>query len=231
MGVAHFHRFQCKNLWIKAGTAKKRKYIPFHEIATQLSSVSALLESIPAFHALTGSDTTSFVSGHSKKSARKVFKKHSELLRNLGEGELSEPTVRDAERFFCRLYNLQNVDTVDKARPLLFVRSYTPEKLPPTRDALYCHIKRSHYQAAVWRQAHVKIPELPAPESMGWAVQDGGLVPVLMTLPAVPKSCIELVSCGCATRCRTMRCKCRKLKLPCTAQCKCKDDEEGCLND
>ena len=82
------HRFQCKNLWIKAGTAKKRKYIPVREIATQLSSVPALLESIPAFHALTGSDTTSFVSGHSKKSARKVFKKHSELLRNLGEGEL-----------------------------------------------------------------------------------------------------------------------------------------------
>ena len=23
--LAHFHRFQCKNLWIKAGTAKKTK--------------------------------------------------------------------------------------------------------------------------------------------------------------------------------------------------------------
>ena len=42
--LAHFHRFQCKNLWIKAGTAKKRKYIRVHEIATQLSSVSALLD-------------------------------------------------------------------------------------------------------------------------------------------------------------------------------------------
>jgi len=86
-------------------------------------------------------------------------------------------------------------------------------------------------QAAVWRQAHLKIPELPAPEPMGWGLQDGELVPVLMTLPVVPKSCIELVSCGCATRYRTMRCKCRNFKLPCTAQCKCKDDEEGCLND
>ena len=98
-----FIDFNARTSGLKLVLRKKRKYIPFHEIATQLSSVSALLESIPAFHALTGSDTTSFVSGHSKKSARKIFKKHSELLRNLGEGELSEPTVRDAERFFLQI--------------------------------------------------------------------------------------------------------------------------------
>ena len=66
--LAHFHKMSCAYLWLKAGTAKKRKYIPVHSVIEKLQLGDRILETLPAFHALTGSDTTSFIAGHSKKS-------------------------------------------------------------------------------------------------------------------------------------------------------------------
>ena len=42
---------------------------------------------------------------------------------------------------------------------------------------------RSHYQATVWRQAHVNYPDIPPPQDMGWKEEDGKILPVLMSLP------------------------------------------------
>jgi len=53
--LAHFPRMSCTKLWLKAGTAKKRKYIPVHTIVGQMPFGRTVLETIPAFHALTGS--------------------------------------------------------------------------------------------------------------------------------------------------------------------------------
>ena len=103
-----------------------------------------VLETLPAFHALTGSDgdgdVMSFLSGHSKKSAWKVFEQHHELLKDPRKGNLAKETSAETEKFVCRLYNTQDVTTVNKARSLLFMRSRAPEFLPPTSDALSFHI-------------------------------------------------------------------------------------------
>jgi hypothetical protein len=110
---------------------------------------SAVLETITAFHALNGSDVTSFFSGHGKKTAWKVFEQQYELLQNLGKGGMTDEIATDAEKFICRLYHVPNVDTVDQARSLLFIKSHVPKSLPPKSDALSFHVKHSHYQAAV----------------------------------------------------------------------------------
>ena len=34
--VSHFHRMHCKELWMKAGTSKKQKYIPIHNVACNI---------------------------------------------------------------------------------------------------------------------------------------------------------------------------------------------------
>jgi len=229
--LANFHRMQCTKLWLKAGTAKERKYIPIHTIVDQMLYGPTVLGTILAFHALTGSDdTTSYISGHSKKTAWMVFQEHHELLQNLGKGELTDEIAKDAEQFVCRVYKVQNVNTVDEARPILFIKSHAPESLPPTSDALSFHIKLSHYQAAVWRQAHLNYPDLPSPESMGWRYEDDFLVPVLMSLSPVPDACREVVSCGCNTGCGNLRCKCRKSDLLCTGACKCRNVNDNCRN-
>ena len=155
---------------------------------------------------------------------------HHELLKNLGKGQLTENTLKDCELFICKMYNVQNVTTADQARSSLFIRSRAPEMLPPTSDALHLHIKRSHYQASLWMQAHCKYPSLPSPETMGWKNDDGTLMPQLMLLDPVPKSCVEMISCACTTACKSLCCKCRRSELPCTAICRCRDVEDRCLN-
>ena len=102
-----------------------------------------VLETLQTFHALTGSDVTSFRSGHSKKTAWKVFEQHHELLKDLGKGNLAKETIAETEKFVCRLYNTQDVTRVNKARSQLFMKSRAPESFPPTSDALSFHIKQS----------------------------------------------------------------------------------------
>ncbi|RXM29763.1 hypothetical protein EOD39_8503 [Acipenser ruthenus] len=83
--VAHFHKMKCKNMWMKAGTAKHRKYIPVHEIKQKLSFTKLVFEAVLPFHAITGCDSVSYFSGHSKKTAWKVFNTHNHLLKDLGK--------------------------------------------------------------------------------------------------------------------------------------------------
>ena len=94
--LAHFHRMSSKKLWLKACTSEKRKFIPIHSLIGNLPLGASVLENL-AFHSLTGSDVTSYLSGHTKKSAWKVFEVNSDLLLDLGKVELMGDVVRDAE--------------------------------------------------------------------------------------------------------------------------------------
>ena len=219
----------CTKLWMKAGTSKKRKYIPVHTICERLPFDEVDLESVLAFHALTGCDSVSYIAGHSKKTSWKVFKSDHHLLVDLGRDPLTDDTIKAAEQFMCKIYGQPDLVTCDEARTKLFCKCKTPESLPPTSDALKFHIERAHYQAMVWRQAVRKDPKLPSPDGHGWTLQGGKLVPQLTSRPSVPDSCAELVSCGCMKNCGTQRCSCRKSNLPCTGACKC-SNSEGCRN-
>ena len=225
--LAHRTRFSSK-VWILAGTSKKPKYIPLEEVSANLpcNSSSALLP----FHAITGCDSTSFFCGHSKKTAWKVFKEQFDLLSSVGDGILDAGTIASAEKFVCRMYKTLD-DSLDLARVSLFGKVSSPEKLPPTSDAFRQHLKRCHYQTAVWRQAHIQKPVLPSPEESGWKLAEGLLVPVFMTLDPIPKACLEMISCRCTTGCATLRCKCRKSQVVCTGLCGCtKNDANCCIN-
>jgi len=141
-----------------------------------------------------------------------VFLKHHTLLSSLGEGELSEEKVKEVEEFVCKMYKLDSIGSVDKAQAILFSKKGKPEALPPTSDALSLHVKRVHYQAIVWKQAHCTEPHLPDPETLGWKkIADNKLQPLLMTQDPIPKACKEIISCSCSTGCSNLRCSCKKL--------------------
>jgi hypothetical protein len=220
------------NVWMMAGTAARRKFFNIRAINENLpaGSLSALLP----FHALTGCDTTSYISNHSKLSAWKTFQDKHYLLASLGEGELSANKVRDAEKFICAIYNCGHMESVNDARVLLFSKTKKPEALPPTKDALELHIKRVHYQSLVWKQASCQDPILPNPDGMGWKRESEGgskLVPLLMTKEPIPNACKEIISCSCKSGCTTLRCGCKKAKLFCTGVCGCSVDEKiSCKN-
>ena len=150
-------------------------------------------------------------SGHGKKTAWAVFKQHHTDLIGLGKGSLTEHIATSTEKFICKIYGVPEVDTCNKARVKLFCISHTQETLPPTSDAAKFHIMRSNYQASVWNQAHSPCPDLPPVSEMGWMRLYGRLVPWLLSLLPIPKSCREISSFGCTKWCLSQRCSCRKM--------------------
>lgn len=147
--LAHFHKMICTKLWMKVGTAKQRKYIPIHKVRDNLSLHSSVLETLIPFHAVTGCDSVSFFAGHGKKTAWKIFITDNHLLKNLGTGELTDNTIKDAEHFVCKVYGVPDMTSSDSARVKLFSKCKMPDALPPTSDALKFHIQRAHYQSMV----------------------------------------------------------------------------------
>ena len=226
-----YHTMQCRHLWMKSGTSKKRRYIPIDAVFNKLPSGSA--SSLLASHALPWCDTTSYIGNHTKRSSWNIFKEHHGLLKNLGIGELTDDTVQSSETFVYRIYNVHRTDSIDAARHLLYSKTGKPEAMAPTSDALRFHLKRVHYQSMIWRNAHCPTPEPPAPLEMGWRLVDSELQPVLMTLSPIPDSCLEMFACSCRKQCKTRRCKCQKSGLRCTSMCACQhqtDDQTACMN-
>lgn len=218
--LAHFEKIQCKHLYMKAGTLKAPKYLPVHEIHELLSADQ--LQTLLAFHAVTGCDSVSQFSGHSKKTAWQVFLNHHTDLLGLGKGPITEDILRSTEAFICKVYGVPEVDTCDKARVKLFCIGHSQETLPPTSDAAKFHILRAHYQASVWNQAHMSHPDLPPETEMGWMNLDDQLVPQLLSLPPIPKACKEITSCGCLKGCLSQCCSCRKSGMQCMESCSCR---------
>ena len=102
-------------------------------------------------------------------------------------------------------------------------------KLPPTRDAALCHLKRDNYQAKIWLCAdrHKSIVQSPI-ESGGWKMTENVIAAVFMTMPSVHVSCVELITCGCETKFRSAACKCHKANQLCMPVCGC--SAESCFN-
>ena len=79
----------CQEIWMQTGNFKSPKFIKVHQIYIQ----NIMRESLLGFHSITGCDMVSQFRGYCKKKSWKVFKKHSELIRNFGVGSLTEETI------------------------------------------------------------------------------------------------------------------------------------------
>ena len=55
-----------KEFWFKTGTAQQKRYIPVHQLVDNL--VTTLNKMLPAFHSITGYDSTSSFCGLRKKN-------------------------------------------------------------------------------------------------------------------------------------------------------------------
>ena len=87
---------------------------------------------------------------------------------------------------------------------------------------------RSNYQPKIWLQsseAHMEIDSLSV--CGGWKVYATGLH-IIWNMQYLPQDCIELVACGCKTKCRMASCKCNKSGQICMAARGC--NAENCQN-
>ncbi|KAG1664222.1 hypothetical protein GQR58_019901 [Nymphon striatum] len=228
--IAHYPKMKCKQLRLKAGTYKKPKYIPVHEVQNVLSFDDQVFETILPFHAITGCDTVSYLFSHSKKAAWEVFLTDNTLLSCLGIGELTPRVLKDAETFICKVYSVHRITSCDKTRVRLFCKCKSQESLPPTSDAVTYHIQRAHYQSMICRQATSQQPHLPSATTLGWELTDEKLRPKLMSLPPIPVACKDIIRCGCKTGSSSGRCSCRAGKLKCTGACACANSGNVCMN-
>ena len=86
------------------------------------------MNSTLAFHFITGCNTKSFVSGHTKKTAWLSFKNHHQLLQALGKGDL---TRTETKLFVSKLYKIS--DTVQ-------LHLFAKQKCPGLRQLIHCVI-------------------------------------------------------------------------------------------
>ena len=212
-----------QGIWMKAGTAKKPRYIKVHAIALP----NEILKGLLAFHAITGCDTTSQFTGHGKRTTWKVFLQYPHLLHNFAEDDVPSPaSISLAEEFVCKLYdNKTTSKSIQEVCCALFRKlKANVDSLPPTEDALSLHIMRAHYQTRIWKQSMVAHPKLPLPINSGWHMVDGVLVPQLLTKEPIQAKCLPLTVCGCkesGSQCNSRHCLCRRRGMFCSGACGC----------
>ena len=128
------------------------------------------------------------------------------------------------ETFVSKLYGV-NSNNVDEARYIKFCSKNgvpEPQKLPPTRDALLLHCKRSNYVTAVVKRALENDANIPSLNNYGWVIEDDELKIKWMLLPPAPPQVLNFVACGCnKTSCKTKACVCLSHGLKCTDLCSC----------
>ena len=147
------------------------------------------------------------------------FPNFYESFGDLGSCFEPSPDILNAlEVFVCRLYKQPTSTSVNEARLKIFgLGKYCVNQMPCTKDALVKHIRRSAYQAAIWRNALNAMVDYPAMTNHGWLVDNDGNVTIdWMDLPPAPDAILENVECNCKKGCGTNRCSCKKANLCCT---------------
>ena len=157
-----FYNQPSQESWMKSGTTKKSCFVKVLE----MNLPAEILESLLAFHAVTGCDTTSQFTSIGKKTAWQVFRQYPHLFIKLGEHEIpSGAAVSVVKEFVCRLYEPKSTKkSIQMVQCNMFRTLQTKiDSLLPRRDALTQRIKRAHYQTKVWKQSLTTHPDLPSP--------------------------------------------------------------------
>lgn len=227
--IRHFENFKCEELWLEIDSRKRSEFLPIHQVSAQISP--ALKTNLLAYHAILGSETTSYLAGITKTGSWKLYEKHFGLLTSFRTGSY-ENAKQAAEQFVVKLYKVeQGVGTVNVARYVLFRKLKQLDKLPPTSDTLDQHLKRAFYQVKIWENSNLRTPTNLLHEDYGWMANEcGRYEPVLMTLPPITNDCLTVITCGCKGQCASKNCKCRKHRLPCTPICNCAANCNNPLN-
>jgi hypothetical protein len=220
-----YHSLPHPEVWMLSAQGKNDKVYPVHQIIQRLHP--DVRRNILGFHAITGCDTTSSFSGIGKRSCWKVYEKEPNLLSGVGRNGNQD----DVEEYVAKVYNSPSTSGgINAARVAIFQKGIKDtENLPPARDCLELHNARSNHQAKVWIHASSNEPLGCKPEECrGWKLGTNGLEIVWSRLEPIPKACIELISCGCTTKCKSANCRCYKTQQKCTSACGCSG--EDCCN-
>ena len=136
-------------------------------------------------HAITGCDSTRSFLRKGKMRPYKLLKSKSDwwpIFQEIGATlDISNQLLSTLERFVCTLYGRPTYNNVNCLRHDMVMERFKPASgllsgmegtdmclLPPCKDSLTLHIKRSNYQVFIWRRALEGFSEVPLPVGNGW---------------------------------------------------------------
>ena len=151
--------------------------------ANKFASIKSIVEylgsnisvCLPQIHALTGSDTTSYLFNVSKtKVLKRVQENMKSLLyiKNLGNSTLLEEGAKsEIFKFIQRIcYDGKETESLTELRVRLYrkMKTKSSQNMPADKYSLEQHILRAHYQTWIWMHVNVKIiPDVDLQE-YGW---------------------------------------------------------------
>ena len=195
-------------VWMRGGIGDSARFIPIDILAARMGPL--LCKTLPALHALTGTDCTSKFG--TKAAAVKLMDSTDYLV---GFGETMEIDFDKTERFLVKLWK-QDFQTLDELRFFLYhQQNKTICDLPPTSRATKAHILRAFYQTYV--TTHCLTGSTIDPTEYGF-YEDGALLKPIEAHVVLPSNMPLPCKCGI---CATNRCTCRKSSMPCCTYCKC----------
>ena len=170
-----FHDLGLSELWVGFGTGPSYKDIPIHHISQLLGRQRCKV--LPLFHAITRCDVVSAMFGIGKKTVWNAWTAYPEVNDTLvaitqdpNSFTLESLHIRHLERWTVLMYSKNCIaELVNDAGKLMFSHSLRSlDSIPPTKNALFQHIKRALLVAAfIWKQSLSKTPEIPKPSERG----------------------------------------------------------------
>uniref|UniRef100_UPI00358E375C uncharacterized protein n=1 Tax=Myxine glutinosa TaxID=7769 RepID=UPI00358E375C len=167
------------------------RYVSVKKLTTHFGD--EVCQTLPAYHSITGCDTTSFPFRIGKiKPLKKMLKQEkSHLLSQLGRSNQSFQDATSAKCFFrtC-MYSGSEQESFVETR----IRTYNTQKVKssssilPDESSTNEHLKRSDLQAWVWYQCLKQNIEYPSITDRGWENTDDGIRPIWFTCPQLPPS-------------------------------------------
>ncbi|CAC5360780.1 unnamed protein product [Mytilus coruscus] len=208
--ACYFQNCISSNIIILTGTSSKCRLLNVQSMCAKLGE--NVCRALPGFHAFTGCDSVSALSGKGKSKAFGVLTRSvefSEGLSRLGETfeEVGEELSKTLERFLCAIYGYE-INNIDELRFRIFcnAKNIHCHLLPPTKDTMLKHMKRANFQAKIWKSA-LEHNTVPSPNNHDQ--------------PPALDALLILISCSCKAGCANKRCSCVRQALSCTDGCKC----------
>ena len=197
----------------------------------------------PASNALTGCDMVSFIFSIGKVTALKALRSGCQL-KSLGEKDADiDVVVSEATAFVAACYGSKEKGNMSAVHHDVWTSKLTKPNitsapklkcLPPTQEAFIEHVRRSHYQTAVWKAALSTDPPKLDPLEHGWSLDETNHCLHPVTIPAgvsaAPSEVLQIIKCGCSTGkpCSTGRCGCVAAQMSCSIFCSCSAQSECC---
>jgi hypothetical protein len=119
-----YQESNCHELWFLTGIRDKLRFIPCHSIASRIGD--KVCKALPAYHAISGCDSTSALSGVGKKKCIKLLRQDQcvqDTLSLVGvQPRMTENMLQDTDTFICQMYGAAcaSLKTANETRYWMF---------------------------------------------------------------------------------------------------------------